>query len=93
MAIRKRHPGQTAPVSHKAPTCPLCKRPAISLALVDAGVRRVVVGMVDPDERVNGGGIQTLRDNGIEVAVGVEEGACRELNREFIARVTGAVPP
>ena len=69
------------------------RTPPCSLALVDAGVRRVVVGMVDPDERVNGGGIQTLRDNGIEVAVGVEEGACRELNREFIARVTGAVPP
>lgn len=59
------------------------RTPPCSLALVDAGVRRVVVGMVDPDERVNGGGIKTLRDNGIEVVVGVEEEACRELNRDW----------
>jgi diaminohydroxyphosphoribosylaminopyrimidine deaminase/5-amino-6-(5-phosphoribosylamino)uracil reductase len=56
--------------------------------LVDAGVRKVVMGFVDPDPRVSGGGIRTLLDAGIEVVVGCEEEACREINREFIDRNT-----
>ena len=56
------------------------------VALVDAGVARVVVGFIDPDPRVSGGGIQTLLDAGIEVAVGCEEALCREINADFIER-------
>jgi len=44
------------------------------------------VGFVDPDPRVSGGGIQTLVNAGIEVAVGCEEEACREINADFIER-------
>lgn len=64
------------------------RTPPCSRALVDAGVRRVVVGFVDPDPRVSGGGIRTLLDAGIEVAVGCEEGKCREINADFIERNT-----
>ena len=64
------------------------RTPPCSRALVDAGVRRVVMGFVDPDPRVSGGGIRTLLDAGIEVVVGCEEKACREINREFIDRNT-----
>jgi diaminohydroxyphosphoribosylaminopyrimidine deaminase/5-amino-6-(5-phosphoribosylamino)uracil reductase len=39
-------------------------------ALVAAGVGRVVIAILDPDERTNGRGAQTLRDAGIEVEVG-----------------------
>ena len=63
------------------------RTPPCSLALVDAGVSRVVVGMVDPNPQVNGGGVRTLRDAGVEVVVGVEEGACRAMNTEFINRI------
>ena len=63
------------------------RTPPCSLALVTAGVSKVVVGMVDPNPLVSGSGIQTLRDNGIEVVVGVEEDACRELNVEFIEMI------
>jgi diaminohydroxyphosphoribosylaminopyrimidine deaminase/5-amino-6-(5-phosphoribosylamino)uracil reductase len=55
--------------------------------LVAAGVSKVLVGMVDPDPRVSGGGIERLRGAGIEVVVGVEEDACRQLNEAFIHRV------
>ncbi len=40
-------------------------------ALVDAGVRRVVVGAGDPDPRVAGRGLAGLRESGIEVLEGV----------------------
>ena len=51
------------------------------------GVRRVVAGMVDPDPRVFGMGLQYLRNNGILVEVGINEEACKELNAPFIYRV------
>jgi diaminohydroxyphosphoribosylaminopyrimidine deaminase/5-amino-6-(5-phosphoribosylamino)uracil reductase len=63
------------------------RTPPCSEALVAAGVSRVVVGMVDPDPRVSGGGIERLRAAGIEVIVGVEEAACRQLNEAFIHRI------
>ncbi|MGP1382844.1 MAG: bifunctional diaminohydroxyphosphoribosylaminopyrimidine deaminase/5-amino-6-(5-phosphoribosylamino)uracil reductase RibD [Thainema sp.] len=63
------------------------RTPPCSEALIAAGIKKVVVGMVDPDSRVAGGGIQRLRDAGIEVLVGVEEAACQKLNEAFIHRV------
>ena len=38
------------------------RTPPCSLAVVKAGLAKVVVGMVDPDPRVDGGGLQTIRD-------------------------------
>jgi diaminohydroxyphosphoribosylaminopyrimidine deaminase/5-amino-6-(5-phosphoribosylamino)uracil reductase len=63
------------------------RTPPCSEALVAAGVAKVVVGMVDPDPRVSGGGIERLRGAGIEVVVGVEDAACRQLNEAFIHRI------
>lgn len=63
------------------------RTPPCSQALVKAGVAKVVVGMVDPNPLVAGGGIKTLQDAGIEVVVGVEEAACRKLNEGFIHRI------
>lgn len=63
------------------------RTPPCASALVAAGVAKVVVGMVDPDPRVSGGGIATLQEAGIEVLVGVEENDCRSLNEAFIHRI------
>lgn len=63
------------------------RTPPCSEALINAGVSKVVVGMVDPNPLVAGGGIARLRAAGIEVVVGVEEAACRRLNEGFIHRI------
>ncbi len=63
------------------------RTPPCSEAVVAAQVSKVVVGMVDPDPRVSGGGIARLRSAGIEVVVGVEEADCRQLNEAFIHRI------
>ncbi|NES81885.1 MAG: bifunctional diaminohydroxyphosphoribosylaminopyrimidine deaminase/5-amino-6-(5-phosphoribosylamino)uracil reductase RibD [Moorea sp. SIO2B7] len=63
------------------------RTPPCSEALIAAGVAKVVVGMVDPNPLVSGGGIERLRGAGIEVVVGVEEEACRQLNEAFIHRI------
>lgn len=62
------------------------RTPPCSEALIAAGVAKVVVGHIDPDPRVSGGGIARLRSAGIEVVVGMEETACRQLNEAFIHR-------
>ena len=51
--------------------------------IVEKGVRRVVVGCIDPFAEVQGRGVQKLRDAGIEVTVGVLEEECKWLNRRF----------
>jgi diaminohydroxyphosphoribosylaminopyrimidine deaminase / 5-amino-6-(5-phosphoribosylamino)uracil reductase len=68
------------------------RTPPCTEALIAAKVAKVVVGMVDCDARVSGTGIQKLRDAGIEVLVGVEEAACRELNEAFIHRIQQQKP-
>ena len=40
-------------------------------AIIDAGIRRVVVGAIDPDGRVTGTGVARLREAGVEVVTGV----------------------
>ncbi len=68
------------------------RTPPCTEAVIQAGVRRVCVGMVDPDPRVSGTGIERLRQAGLEVIVGVEEAACRQLNEAFVHRITRQRP-
>ena len=63
------------------------RTPPCSEGLIEAGVAKVVVGMVDPNPLVAGGGIARLQAAGIEVLVGVEEEACRQLNEAFVHRI------
>ncbi|MDQ1377633.1 MAG: diaminohydroxyphosphoribosylaminopyrimidine deaminase [Acidimicrobiaceae bacterium] len=53
------------------PCCHHGRTPPCADALIAAGVRRVVIGVVDPDPQVRGQGIEHLRAAGIEVSVGV----------------------
>ena len=59
------------------------KTPPCTDLIIKKGVRRVVVGCVDPFSEVQGRGIRKLREAGIEVKVGVLEEECKALNRRF----------
>ncbi len=68
--------------SHRTPSC--------ADAVIQAGVRRVVISMIDPDERMQGAGLQALRASGVETEVGVHEARARLLNEFYIKhRTTG----
>ena len=59
------------------------KTPPCADLIIKKGVRRVVVGCVDPFAEVQGRGIRKMREAGIEVEVGVLEKECMDLNRRF----------
>ena len=59
------------------------KTPPCSLLVLKEGIGRVVVGASDPFERVNGRGIDMLRDGGVEVETGILEHECKSLNASF----------
>lgn len=63
------------------------RTPPCSEVVIQAGIARVVVGMIDPDPRVSGSGVARLRQAGVEVLVGVAEADCQQLNEGFIHRV------
>lgn len=52
-------------------------------AILEAGIRRVVIGTEDPNPLHCGGAEELLRENGVEVAFGIEETLCEELIRGF----------
>jgi len=70
------------PCAHHGQTPPCCD------ALIEAGIRRVVSALQDPDERVNGHGLERLADAGIEVTEGTCESEALEVNLGFVLAKT-----
>jgi len=67
------------------------KTPPCTQALIDAGVSRVVVGMVDPDP-VAGGGAQRLRDAGVKVDFASDPEPFEAINEGWLTRVATGTP-
>lgn len=63
------------------------KTPPCSLALIKAGVNRVVAAMEDPNPLVAGSGLRQLREAGIEVVCGILQSEAEALNPGFIKRM------
>ncbi len=68
------------------------KTPPCADALISSGVRRVVVGIEDPDSRTAGQGIARLRAAGIEVETGLMADEARWVTLGHILRVTEQRP-
>ena len=60
------------------------KTPPCADLLVNKGFKRCVIGCQDPFAKVQGRGIQKLREAGIDVSVGVLEEECKALNKRFM---------
>ncbi len=60
------------------------KTPPCTEAIIRAGIKKVVIGMRDPDKRVNGKGVEKLKNNGIEVVEGVLQEEAERLNEVYI---------
>ncbi|XP_031103751.1 riboflavin biosynthesis protein PYRD, chloroplastic [Ipomoea triloba] len=68
------------------------RTPPCTEALIKAKVKKVVVGMVDPNPIVDSKGLDRLREAGIEVTVGVEEELCQKLNEAFVHKMLTGKP-
>ncbi len=83
--------GATAYVTLE-PCCHWGRTPPCTGALIEAGVKRVVIGARDPDRRVNGEGIAALRAQGIEVVEGVLADEAAKAVAAFSQRVRTGRP-
>ncbi|MBU0730494.1 MAG: bifunctional diaminohydroxyphosphoribosylaminopyrimidine deaminase/5-amino-6-(5-phosphoribosylamino)uracil reductase RibD [Proteobacteria bacterium] len=74
------------PCNHTGRTPPCTK------AILESGIKRVVVGMPDPNPQVKGGGCDFLTKKGLSVTSGVLEEECRAINRPFIKHIQTGLP-
>jgi len=63
------------------------RTPPCTSAIIQSGINRVAVGLIDPDPRVGGKGIEHLRASGIDVETGLLEDHVRELNRVYLHHI------
>ncbi len=59
------------------------KTPPCSAMIVEKKIPRVVIGTLDPNPRVGGSGLKTLKEGGLQVRSGVLEPECLDLNKRF----------
>ena len=68
------------------------RTPPCTLKIAEAGIKRVVVAMKDPNPDVKGGGIDYLKNKGIDVTLGICEDEAKKLNEAFIKFVKTGSP-
>ena len=89
-------------IGHKAENCKLyvtlepCshhgKTPPCINAIIKAGIKKVYVATLDPNPLVSGSGVKLMKENGIDVEIGLLENNAIEVNRGFIKRMKTGLP-
>lgn len=68
------------------------RTPPCTEAILRAGITRIVIGMLDPNPGVTGGGANYLASRGLDITSGILEEECREINLPFVKHVTTGLP-
>lgn len=68
------------------------RTPPCTEEIVKVGIRRVYVGMKDPNPKVNGKGISYLREKGVLVECGFLQEELKEMNEAYIKYITRKIP-
>ena len=89
-------------IAHKAENCKLyvtlepCshhgKTPPCINAIIKAGIKKVYVATLDPNPLVSGSGVKLMKENGIDVEIGLLENNAIEVNRGFFKRMKTGLP-
>lgn len=74
------------------PCCHYGKTPPCTEIIIEKGIKKVFVGILDPNPLVAGKGVKILRDAGIEVEVGLCDNEIREMNKVFLKYITTKRP-
>jgi diaminohydroxyphosphoribosylaminopyrimidine deaminase/5-amino-6-(5-phosphoribosylamino)uracil reductase len=75
------------PCCHKDKRTPPCTE-----KIITSKIRKVVIGMLDPNPKVSGKGMEQLRKAGLEVVPNILDRESRKLNEIYIRHITGRVP-
>lgn len=74
------------------PCCHYGRTPPCTEAIIEAGIKKVVVAVRDPNPKVSGKGIEILKNAGIEVVEGVLEEEAALLNEKFFKYIKTGLP-
>lgn len=70
------------------PCCHFGKTPPCTELILQKGIKTVICGSVDSNEKVLGKGIEILRARGVKVICGIREKECKNLNKIFFTYIT-----
>ncbi|MHB8262565.1 MAG: bifunctional diaminohydroxyphosphoribosylaminopyrimidine deaminase/5-amino-6-(5-phosphoribosylamino)uracil reductase RibD [Acidimicrobiales bacterium] len=74
------------------PCCHYGRTPPCTERIIESGVKRVVIALMDPDPQVNGAGVEQLRSAGVEVVTGVHEIRAREQLGPYLKHRSTGLP-
>jgi diaminohydroxyphosphoribosylaminopyrimidine deaminase / 5-amino-6-(5-phosphoribosylamino)uracil reductase len=74
------------------PCCHFGRTPPCTDAIIQAGIKRVFVGMKDPNRKVSGEGLRALKVKGIEIVSNVLKKECLKLNESFVKVMKTGMP-
>ncbi len=74
------------------PCCHHGKTPPCTDAILQSGIKKVVIGCLDPNPLIAGKGAPLLRNAGLEVITGVSEDKCQKLNEVFFHYIQTHTP-
>ncbi len=74
------------------PCCAFGRTPPCTDAIINSGIKKVIIGMVDPNPNNNGKGIRILRQNKIKVEIGFLEDELKRINESYIKYIAKKLP-